>query len=74
MTKHLDGPGIDDMLKRIGIQTRSGRAEITPDVVKSIANIENIGNIEANSNIENIENIDLTRRLSVSWADDSEED
>ena len=34
MTKHLDGPAMNDMLQRIGIQTRSGRAVIAPDVVR----------------------------------------
>ena len=109
MTKHLDGPGMDDMLKRIGIQTRSGRAVIAPEVVSGravvapdvapnidIANIENIKSIESSDRVatqittlrgdEFVRN-DLTRRvsgganhktpkesLSVSWADDSEED
>ena len=88
MTKHLDGPGMDDMLKRIGIQTRAGRAVIAPEVVSGRAVIapEDIANIENIESGNTVANTDLTRRvsggannktpkesLSVSWADDCEE-
>ena len=81
MTKHLDGPAMNDMLQRIGIQTRSGRAVIAPDVVKNnIANIENTEYHQpiAQDYIQQERFSDLTRgvsggaRMSVSWADDSE--
>ena len=34
MTKHLDGPLMEKTMGKLGAQTRSGRAEAAPDVVK----------------------------------------
>ena len=34
MTKHLDGQAMDSMMQLLGMQTREGRAAISPEVVK----------------------------------------
>ena len=35
MTKHLDGPLMDKMLSKIGAETREGRADVAPEVVRA---------------------------------------
>ena len=59
MTKHLDGPAMNDMLNRCGIQFRDGRAESAPEVVRT-------GDV-----VQALKELDVRERLSVSWADDS---
>ena len=64
VTKHFDGPAMDEMLKRIGSQAREGRAAIAPDVVG-----DNGGNGKSQANM--FEGA-AKGRLSVSWANDIE--
>ena len=75
MTKHLDGPAMDAMLFRIGVQSRTGRAAIAPDVVKDASANKDMNHIQvATDDCQKDGKYEFTagKRVSVNWADDSE--
>ena len=77
MTKHLDGPAMDQMLSRIGSRAHEGRAASAPGVIGS----DDKNSKEKKQNkreemkpkeptFEFRENV----KLSVSWAQDTEDE